>query len=85
MDQRPPVADTRLAVGFRRLAIFIGLMAALAWVAFITNEILSSNGNHSPLFIGLAIAILVGGSVCFAAGWALTRLIGWVVRGFAGS
>lgn len=69
-----------LREGFRRLSWVTGSVAALVWAAFLT--ILAANASTFPgVFL---LALLVGGAFWFLVVWALTRGVGWVVRGFKG-
>jgi len=67
-----------LREGFRRLSWVVGSIAALVWAVFLTTTV----GNTSTL-PGVVLLVLIAGAVFwFLVAWALTRGIGWVIRGF---
>ncbi len=74
-------AKTRLQVGFRRLAVFLGCMASLAWLAFL-GYILIAEGPPRPDETWILVLMIVAGAAPFAGVWALTVFVGWVIRGF---
>jgi hypothetical protein len=69
-----------LREGFRRLSWVVGSMAALVWSGFFTA--VAANTTTLPgLFL---LGLLLGAGFWFLVAWALTRGVGWVIRGFKG-
>jgi hypothetical protein len=64
--------DARLQEGFRRLALFLGCIA-FAIVGSITDSWVEEEYRLFPALTA---------SLAFAGVWAVTRFVGWVVRGF---
>lgn len=69
-----------LREGFRRLSWVVGSIAVLVWGAFLT-AVAASTSTFPGVFL---LALLLGGGFWFLVAWALTRGVGWVIRGFRG-
>jgi hypothetical protein len=69
-----------LREGVRRLSWVTGSIATLVWGVFLTAML----GTTSTLPGVFLLVLLAGGSFWFLVVWALTRGVGWVIRGFKG-
>ena len=67
-----------LREGFRRLSWVVGSIAALVWAVFLTAML----ANTSTLPAIVFLFLIAGAVFWFLVAWALTRGIGWVIRGF---
>jgi hypothetical protein len=69
-------------VGFRRLAIFAGLMGDLAWLSYaaFALEVINYGLNLAESLIILAVVL-----PCFLIPFGVVHGVAWVVRGFGRS
>jgi len=65
--------------GFRRLAIFSGMMGVLAWLVYVMFAALSEGMEQSLRTWTLIVVIMI---LSFLAPYAVVRAIAWVIRGF---
>ena len=67
--------------GFRRLAVFCGLLAAVAWSIFVFDGCILS---RNPLALWqFGVVLLVTTPIVGASAWAFVLLLGWVCDGFS--
>ena len=67
----------RLAVGFYRISIILGVIFAI--IGFLPGMMLSQVINFHPIFGGL-----IGSLTGFLIGAGIVLLIHWIIRGFIG-
>lgn len=69
------MTHTQLSTGFRRLAIVLGVIAALGFLVLVWSPPGPAAWYQVPVLIGVL-------GVVFGVTWAVVRLIGWTVLGF---